>query len=111
MFSYFLDEASGAANAGNMGPMGGMSTILMLVVIFIAMYFIVIRPQKKRQKAMQNMLDAMQVGDKVVTAGGIIGKVVSIKEDNVVIETGQGPDKSKIKFEKSAISKVLTIHE
>ena len=77
----------------------------------IDLYFLLIRPQKKRQKAMQNMLDAMQVGDKVVTAGGIIGKVVSIKEDNVIIETGQLPDKAKIKFEKSAISKVLTIHE
>lgn len=85
--------------------------ILYLVVMIAIFYFLLIRPQKKRQRTLQNMLDALQVGDKVVTAGGIIGKVVSIKEDNVVLETGQGPEKSKIKFEKVAISKVLTIHE
>lgn len=99
---------SGAAQ-GTVG--GGIGMILYLVVMIAIFYFLLIRPQKKRQRTLQNMLDALQVGDKVVTAGGIIGKVVSIKEDNVVLETGQGPEKSKIKFEKVAISKVLTIHE
>lgn len=103
--------ATGNAAATGGAAAGGMGMIIYLVAMVAIFYFLLIRPQKKRQKAMQNMLDAMQVGDKVVTAGGIIGKVVSIKEDNVVIETGQGPDKAKIKFEKSAISKVLTIHE
>jgi len=103
--------ATGNAAATGGAAAGGMGMIIYLVAMVAIFYFLLIRPQKKRQKAMQNMLDAMQVGDKVVTAGGIIGKVVSIKEDNVVIETGQGPDKTKIKFEKSAISKVLTIHE
>ena len=103
--------ATGNAAAQGGAAAGGMGMIIYLVAMVAIFYFLLIRPQKKRQKAMQNMLDAMQVGDKVVTAGGIIGKVVSIKEDNVIIETGQLPDKAKIKFEKSAISKVLTIHE
>ena len=106
MLTAYATEGQAAAGAA-----GGMGMIIYLVVMVAIFYFLLIRPQKKRQKAMQNMLDAMQVNDKVVTAGGIMGKVVSIKEDSVVIETGVGQEKSKIKFEKSAISKVLTIHE
>ncbi|MBQ2733794.1 MAG: preprotein translocase subunit YajC [Clostridia bacterium] len=104
MFSYFLDEASSAANAGNMGPMGGMSTILMLVVIFIAMYFIVIRPQKKQEKEKAQMLNNLQVGDEITTIGGIIGKVISIKEETCMIETGK--DKTRIRILKSSVARV-----
>ena len=88
---------------------GGLFTIIYLAVMIAIFYFILIRPQKKRQRQMANMLDALQINDEVVTAGGIKGKVSSIKEDTVVIETGA--DKVKITFEKSAISRVLTIHE
>ena len=104
MFSYFLDEASSAANAGNMGAMGGMSTILMLVVVFIAMYFIVIRPQKKQEKEKAQMLNNLQVGDEITTIGGIIGKIVSIKEETVTIETSR--DRTKIRILRSAVRNV-----
>lgn len=102
--AYATGSAAPQAAAGS-----GIGMIIYLVVMVAIFYFLLIRPQKKRQKAMQNMLDALQVGDKVVTAGGIMGKVYSIKEDSVVIETGA--DKTKIKFEKTSISRVLTIHE
>ena len=92
-----------------MAGLGG--TIIYFAMIIAVFYFLLIRPQKKQQKQMQNMLDSMQVNDKVVTIGGIIGKVIKIKEDEVLIETGTGNEKSQIKFQKSAISKVLTIHE
>ena len=82
-----------------------------LIFIFAIFYFMIIRPQKKQRKAMQDMLAGLQMNDKVVTIGGIIGKIVKIKEDEVVIETGSGAEKSQIKFQKGAISKVLTIHE
>lgn len=88
---------------------GGLFTIIYLAVMIAIFYFLLIRPQKKRQREMANMIDALQLNDEVVTAGGIKGKIASIKEDTVVIETGA--DKVKITFEKSAISKVLTIHE
>ena len=84
-------------------------TVIYLVAMIAIFYFLLIRPQKKRQKQQQNMLDAMQVGDKIVTIGGIMGTVYKIKEDTVTVETSS--DKNKIKFEKSAIAKVLTIHE
>ena len=101
--------ATGSAAAPQGAAGGGIGMIIYLVVMVAIFYFLLIRPQKKRQKAMQNMLDALQVGDKVVTAGGIMGKVYSIKEDSVVIETSA--DKTKINFEKNSISRVLTIHE
>ena len=92
--------------------MEGLGILVFELVIFVAIfYFILIRPQQKQKKAIQNMLDGLQMGDKIVTIGGIIGKIVKIKEDEVVIETGAGTDKSTIKFQKNAISRVLTIHE
>ena len=89
-----------------------MGILIIELVIFIAIfYFLIIGPQRKQRKAIQQMLEGLQMGDKIVTIGGIIGKIVKIKEDEVVIETGTGADKSTIKFQKSAVSRVLTIHE
>lgn len=89
-----------------------MGILVIELVIFIAIfYFLILAPQKKQRKAIEQMLAGLQMGDKVLTIGGIIGKIVKIKEDEVVIETGTGNEKSTIKFQKSAISRVLTIHE
>ena len=74
----------------------GYSSIILLIVLFALMYFIMIRPQKKKQKEEQNMRDAVQVGDEITTIGGIIGKVVNLKEDSLVIETGADRNKMKI---------------
>lgn len=91
---------------------GGMGLLVIELVIFIAIfYFLILGPQKKQRKAIEQMLAGLQMGDKVLTIGGIIGKIVKIKEDEVVIETGTGNEKSTIKFQKNAISRVLTIHE
>ncbi|MBQ7010950.1 MAG: preprotein translocase subunit YajC [Clostridia bacterium] len=87
-----------------MGAMGGMSTIIMLVILFVAMYFIVIRPQKKQEREKAQMLNGLQVGDEITTIGGIIGKVISIKEETCMIETGK--DKTRIRILKSAVSHV-----
>lgn len=83
--------------------------ILWFVVIFGLMYFMMIRPQKKQQKEMQKMLDSLEVGDKIVTIGGICGKVIKLKDDKVWISTGkvsEDSQKSTITFEKSAIKSV-----
>lgn len=85
--------------------------IIWFVVMIALFYFMLIRPQKKQQKAMKTMLENLAVGDKVVTIGGIHGKIVSIKDDTVVLETGSGNDKSTIKFSKGSIAKCLTIKE
>ena len=62
-------------------------SLIPLVLIFVVMYFLLIRPQRKKDKEQQQMRNNLEVGDEVVTIGGIIGIVVSLKEDNVVIET------------------------
>ena len=86
-----------------------MSMILYMVLIFGLMYFIMIRPQKKREKENQAMRDALEVGDEIVTIGGIIGRVVSTKDETVLIESGSA--NTKLRVTKSAIQANLTAQE
>ena len=79
-------------------------TIGMMALLFGFMYFFMIRPQKKQERKDAEMRGALQVGDEVTTIGGIIGKVVSIKEDTFVLETTK--DKTKIRFLRGAIRSV-----
>lgn len=78
--------------------------IILIVVMFIAMYFLMIRPQKKQEKEINNMRNNLQVGDEITTIGGIIGKIVSIKEETLMIETGH--DRTKIRILKTAVRNV-----
>lgn len=71
-------------------------TILLMAALFGLMYFMMIRPQKKKQKEEQEMRDAIQIGDEITTIGGICGRVVTVKEDSLVIETGADRNKMKI---------------
>ena len=88
---------------------GNWLMIAYIVVIVAVMYFVMIRPQKKKQKEEQKMRESIQVGDELLTIGGIFGRVVSLKEDSIVIESSA--DHSKIKIAKWAVSQNLTIHE
>ena len=84
------------------GSTGGTITmLLMIVVMFVAFYFFGIRPQKKQEREANNMRNNLTVGDEITTIGGIIGKIVSIKEETCVIETAH--DKTKIRILKTAI--------
>ena len=78
--------------------------IIMIGVLFIVLYFFMIRPQKKQEKKDAEMRNSLQVGDEVTTIGGIIGKVVSVKGETFVLETTK--DKTKIRFLKGAIRTV-----
>ena len=80
--------------------------IIILVAIFAIMYFLMIRPQKKQQKKDAEMRNNLTVGDEIITIGGIMGKVVTVKEDSVIIETGS--DKNKMRILRSAISRVVS---
>lgn len=84
---------------------GTMGMVIYLVVIIAVFYFLLIRPQKKQEKRMREMLAALKVGDDVISIGGIKGKIRKIKDDYVVIETGA--DKTPIEFEKNAIKGVI----
>ncbi|MEG1551756.1 MAG: preprotein translocase subunit YajC, partial [Oscillospiraceae bacterium] len=70
--------------------------IILMVLLFGGMYFLMIRPQKKQQKKEQEMRESTQVGDEVTTIGGIMGRVVTVKEDSLIIETGADRNKMKI---------------
>ena len=87
--------------SGLMGE-GGGSTIIMLVVMIAVFYFLLIRPENKRKKEAEQMRSAVKTGDEITTIGGIVGKVVSVKDDKFVIETSA--DQVRIEFAKWALS-------
>ena len=80
---------------------GGIGGIIMIVVMFVALYFFMIRPQKKQEKQVKEMRDSLQVGDEITTIGGLIGKIVSIKDETLVMETSR--DGTKIRILRSAV--------
>ena len=80
------------------------TTIIMLVAIVAIMYFLMIRPERKQRKETDNMRNNLQVGDEITTIGGIVGRIVRIKEETCVIETSK--DGTKIRILKSAIKSV-----
>jgi preprotein translocase subunit YajC len=93
-----------AGNTGIMGQLGqGGGTILMFGLVFVIFYFLIIRPQNKKQKEAKKMIDAVKKGDSVVTIGGVHGEVSSVKDGTVVIKVD---DNCRIEFSKSAIAAV-----
>lgn len=79
--------------------------VLVPIIFFAAFYFFIMLPQKKREKKIKDMRDAMKVGDEVVTIGGMVGRITKITEDQITIEVGA--DKTRLNFEKWGIGKVL----
>lgn len=112
MNSFMIMMSQAASTATDAAAMGGMSLLTLLLPIaamVLIFWLMIIRPEKKRTKEMQNMLNNLQVADEVVTNGGIIGLVVSVSKDTVLIETGS--DRTKIRVLKSAIAKNNTEHD
>ena len=81
-----------------------VSLFFTLALMLVLLYFMIYRPQKKQEKKDAAMRAALEIGDQVTTIGGIVGRVVAIKEDTFVLETGA--DRVKIRFTKNAISSV-----
>lgn len=104
--------AEGEATAETAQATGGnsfLTFILPLLLMFVLLYFMAIRPQKKQEKEAQEMQNSIQVGDEIVTNGGIVGMVVRIGDDNVVIETGG--ERNKIRIKKWAIAENTSANE
>ncbi|WP_296013260.1 preprotein translocase subunit YajC [uncultured Treponema sp.] len=102
LFNSLLLQAADPAAMG-----GGFGMFLPLILIIGIMYFFMIRPQNKKQKELQKMLDALQKGDKVITIGGIHGTVSSVKKDLNVV-TIRVDENTKIEFNRSAIATVVS---
>lgn len=97
----FLATADPAQGNSIFNMLLGMSPLLLVLVL---MYFMMIRPQKKKEKQATSMRNSIEVGDGITTIGGIIGRVASIKEDSFVLETGS--DRVKMRFKRWAIQDV-----
>lgn len=111
----FLLTASAAdtSSAIEGAPQGGILSMLLslapMILVFVAFYFFLIRPQRKKEKEVQKMRSNIEIGDEIVTIGGIMGIVTNIKEDVLVIETGA--DRSKVRIAKWAVQENLTVHD
>ena len=97
-----LSQTTGSGDANGMTSL--LTFVLPLGFMFLIMYFLIIRPQKKQEKKEAQMRDNLQVGDEITTIGGIIGRVVSIKGETFTLETSR--DRTKIRFVRSAIKSV-----
>lgn len=103
-----LTLETATTTSGN-GAGSWIGIIIYLVVIFGAMYLLLIRPQRKKQKEEKKMRENLQVGDEIVTIGGIYGRVISLKEDTIVIESQS--DHSKLTIARWAMQTNNTVHD
>ena len=102
----FISEAfaQAAPAAGSDSMFGGLGSMLPLVLMFVVLYFVMIRPQMKRQKEAKAMIDALAKGDEVVTSGGMLGKISKIGESFISLEVAGGIE---IQIQRSAVVQVM----
>ena len=108
ILSLMAATAADPARQGN-GLTSILFTVVPLALMLVVFYFLLIRPEKKRAKKDKEMRENLQVADEVVTIGGIIGRVLSIQEETVVVETGS--DRNRIRVLKTAIAENRTAHD
>jgi preprotein translocase subunit YajC len=84
--------------------MGSLTTFAPIIIMFVVMYFIMIRPQQKRQKELKTMMDALAKGDEVITIGGVLGRVSKVTDAYVTIEVAAG---TEIVVQKNAVTTLL----
>ena len=97
-------DVEGTTEAAEAGGLSFLNPIIMIALFGLLMYFMLYRPQKKQEKAVNEMRSSLQVGDEVSTNGGILGKIVQIKDNFIIIETGN--DRTKLKIAKWSIRAV-----
>ena len=107
--SWLLLEGEAVAQQAGVGGNQWLMLIFYIVVIGGVFYFMMYRPQKKKQKAEEKLKNSLQIGDEIITIGGFYGKIISLKEDTMVIESVS--DHSKITVARWAMQSNLTIHD
>ena len=95
--------AQTAGATADAGLMGSLTTFAPLILMFVVMYFLMIRPQQKRQKELRSMMDALAKGDEVITSGGVLGTVTKVADGYVTIDVASG----SMVVQKSAITTLL----
>jgi len=102
MLHFIMTEGAATANAAAGGLLGSGGTLLIpLVLMFVVMYFMIIRPESKKKKEAEALRNSLHKGDKITTIGGIMGKIVDIKDDKIVIETGE--DQVRMELQKWSV--------
>jgi preprotein translocase subunit YajC len=99
-----IAHAQTAPAAADSGPFGAIGSLLPLILMFVVLYFVMIRPQMKRQKEHRAMIDALAKGDEIATAGGLIGKVTKLGDTYVSMELAQGVE---VQLQRTAVVQVL----
>jgi preprotein translocase subunit YajC len=100
--SAYAQSAPAATAGGDLGS--SLMSMLPLVLMFVVLYFVMIRPQMKRQKELKAMLDALAKGDEVVTSGGLLGKIAQLGDNQIGLEVGNGVT---LQMQRSAVVQVL----
>ena len=100
----FAQAAPAAATGGVESMFGSLGQLLPLVLMFVVLYFVMIRPQMKRQKELKAMIDALAKGDEIITAGGFLGKVSKLGDSFLSIEIANGVE---VQMQRSAVVQVL----
>jgi preprotein translocase subunit YajC len=100
----FISNAYAQAAPASSSPESGLLGMLPLVLMFVVLYFVMIRPQMKRQKEQKAMIEALAKGDEVVTAGGVIGKISKLGDNFVHLEVANGVE---LQVQRGAITQVL----
>ncbi|MGH8092939.1 MAG: preprotein translocase subunit YajC [Chthoniobacterales bacterium] len=103
MLIILLAQAQPATPAGS--SLGGITTMIWMAAMFVILYYVMIRPQTKRQKEQQRLVASLKTGDRIVTAAGIHGMITNVKETTVTVKVA---DNVKIEMEKSAVSNVVS---
>ena len=104
VFPLLLGGAQSAGDGAAAGPAGFITSIVPFAAIIAIFYFLIIRPQNKKQKEAQKMLAALKKGDRIVTVGGVHGTIQSVRESTVIVRVD---DNTKIEFSRSAVSNVV----
>ncbi len=106
MYSVLL-QAGATAPKSNM-----ISQFFPFILMFVILYFLIIRPQQKKQKALQSLLDNLKINDTVMTTGGITGKIINIKkEKNIVVLRVDETTNTKIEFQRGAITGIIEAND
>lgn len=100
----FISNAYAQATAAGAGAESGLLSFLPIILMFVVLYFLMIRPQMKRQKEQKSMMDALAKGDEVVTAGGIVGKVTKVTDAYITLEVANG---TEMVFQKASVTTLL----
>jgi preprotein translocase subunit YajC len=96
--------AQTAGATADPGIMGSLTTFAPLILMFVVMYFLMIRPQQKRQKELKSMMDTLAKGDEVITVGGMLGRVIKVTDTYVTVEVAQG---TEVVVQKNAVTAML----